>query len=188
MCDCNHDHNDHQDNLAIGAMAPDFTIPANFNKATDKKISLSDYKGKWVLLFFYPLDFTFVCPTELYELGANREQFEEANCQILGVSVDSVYAHQAWSEKDAKIDALGFPLLSDLNCELSYQYNVLHPDGMSLRGAFIIDPDGYLQAYTIHNLNVGRNAQELLRTVKALQTGDLCPANWNKGEKTLGKA
>jgi peroxiredoxin 2/4 len=174
--------------LAIGKLAPDFTVPAYEKGAIDGKVSLGDYHGKWVLLFFYPLDFTFVCPTELYQLGEMQEEFEKANCQILGVSIDSVHSHKAWAEKDAKIGKLGFPLLSDLTKDVSYDYDVLHDDGMSLRGAFLIDPDGVLQSMTVNNLAVGRNPEELLRTLKAFQTGDLCPVNWSKGDKTLGKA
>ena len=174
--------------LAIGKPAPDFTVPAYEKGSLDGKVSLSDYKGKWVLLFFYPLDFTFVCPTELYQLGDMRKEFEEANCQILGASIDSVHSHKAWAEKDPKIGSLGFPLLSDLTKDVSYDYGVLHDEGMSLRGAFIIDPDGVLQSMTVNNLAVGRNPEEILRTLKAFQTGDLCPVNWKKGDKTLGKA
>ena len=174
--------------LAIGKLAPDFTVPAYEKGAIDGKVSLEDYHGKWVLLFFYPLDFTFVCPTELYQLGDMHEEFEKANCQILGVSIDSVHSHKAWAAQDPKIGALGFPLLSDLTKDLSYDYGVLHDDGMSLRGSFLIDPDGILQSMTVNNLAVGRNPDELLRTLKAFQTGDLCPVNWSKGTKTLGKA
>ncbi len=171
--------------LAIGSAAPGFSAKVYAEGSIDKQVSLKDYKGKWVLLFFYPLDFTFVCPTELYELGALREDFKKANCQILGVSVDSVYSHQAWAEKDEKIAKLGFPLLSDMTKKISWDYNVLHDDGVSLRGAFIIDPDGILQGYMVNNLDVGRNPGELLRLVKAYQTGGLCQVNWKEGEKTI---
>ncbi len=176
------------DFLAIGKPAPDFTAPAFTKGSVDEKISLSDYKGKWVLLFFYPLDFTFVCPTELIELGKIREEFDKVNCQIIGASVDSVFSHKGWADADEQIAKLGFPLLSDLTKDISYDYGILHDDGMSLRGAFIIDPDGVLQSMTINNLPVGRNPQELLRTVKAFQTGDLCPVNWDERKATLGKA
>ena len=174
--------------LKIGCEAPDYSAQAYIDGDIDKHVSFEDYKGKWVLLFFYPLDFTFVCPTELYELGKLKDEFEKANCQILGVSVDSVYSHQAWAEKDKKIGKLGFPLLSDMTKKISWDYNVLSDDGVSLRGAFIIDPDGVLQSYTVNNLNVGRNPEELLRLVKAFQTGDLCQVNWEEGKDTLGKA
>ncbi len=176
------------DELAIGCPAPDFEAPAYMDKSVDGKVALSDYRGKWVLLFFYPLDFTFVCPTELIELGRMQDQFEKHNCQILGVSIDSVYSHQAWAQQNKEIGNIAFPLVSDLTKEISFLYNVLHEDGMSLRGSFLIDPDGVLQSMTVNNLPVGRNPKELLRTLKAFQTGDLCPTSWEEGEKTLGKA
>ena len=138
-----------------------------------------------MLLFFYPLDFTFVCPTEILELSSDSKGFEDINTQILTVSVDSVYSHQAWCKE---IGDLNFPMLSDLNKEVSRQYDCLHPEGMSLRGAFVIDPDGVLQAKTVHNLSVGRNTGELKRVIHAFQTGELCPVNWEKGKKTLGKS
>lgn len=174
--------------LAIGSPAPNFTAPAYKDGDVNGKVSLEDYRGKWVLLFFYPLDFTFVCPTELIKLGEMQDEFEKANCQILGVSIDSVFSHQAWAKADPKIGNIKFPLLSDLTKDLSWSYGVLHEDGMSLRGSFLIDPDGVLQSMTINNNQVGRNPQEHLRTLKAFQTGDLCPVDWDEGKKTLGKA
>ena len=176
------------DQIIIGNKAPEFSAKAFFNDSISFQVNLSDYKGKWVLLFFYPLDFTFVCPTELYELGVMREEFEKANCQIIGVSVDSVYSHQAWAKQDDKIASLGFPLVSDITKKISQDYNVLNSDGVSNRGAFVIDQNGNLQAYMVNNLNVGRNPKELLRLVKAFQTGNLCQASWDEGEETLGKA
>jgi len=174
--------------LSIGSFAPDFSAPAYQNGNVNGHVSLSSFRGKWVLLFFYPLDFTFVCPTELIKLGEMQEEFEKHNCQILGVSVDSVYSHEAWAKADSKIGAIRFPLISDLTKDISADYNVLHEDGMSLRGAFLIDPEGILQSMVVNNLPVGRNSEELLRTLKAFQTGDLCPVNWNEGKETLGKA
>ncbi len=176
------------DYLAIGKPAPEFTAPAYHKGNIDGKVSLADFRGKWVLLFFYPLDFTFVCPTELIELGEMKDEFDKANCQIIGASIDSVFSHKGWADADDRIAKLDFPIISDLTKEISFDYGILHDDGMSLRGAFIIDPDGILKSMTINDLPVGRNIEELLRTVKAFQTGDLCPVNWNQGEKTLGKA
>jgi len=172
--------------LAVNKPAPDFSAPSFYKGAIDHNISLKDFRGKWVLLFFYPLDFTFVCPTELFELGEMQEEFEKENCQVLGVSVDSVYSHQAWAQADERVKGIGYPLISDIKKEISLAYDVLHDDGVSLRGAFIIDPDGVLQSIMINNLSVGRSAKELLRLVKAFKTGDLCPASWKKGDKTLG--
>lgn len=177
--------------LQIGHLAPSFTAPAwdpAQPEKMDHKISLEDYRGKWTLLFFYPLDFTFVCPTELIHLGELKDEFEKHNCQIIAASTDSVFSHQAWAKADERIGKLGFPILSDMSRDVAFDYEVLHDDGIALRGAFLIDPDGVLQSMTVNNLNVGRNPDELLRTLKAFQTGDLCPVNWEAGQKTLGKA
>jgi peroxiredoxin (alkyl hydroperoxide reductase subunit C) len=182
---------DTEDNiLAIGEPAPLFTAPAYDPKKDDvgAKVSLSDYKGKWVLLFAYPLDFTFVCPTELIALGKMEKEFSENNCQILGMSIDSTFSHQAWFKADKRLAPVSFPIIADLTKEIGYNYQCLHKDGIHFRGAFLIDPNGILQSMTVNNLPVGRNPQELLRTLKAFQTGDLCPVNWNEGEDTLGKA
>lgn len=171
--------------LQVGCQAPSFTMQGYF-QGKKQNYSLEDYKGKWVLLFFYPLDFTFVCPTELVDLNKKIKEFEKLDVQVLGVSVDSVYSHEAWLKEMGDFD---YPLLSDMTKEVSYDYNVLIEDeGISLRGAFLIDPDGVLKSMTVNDNCVGRNIDELLRTVEALQTGELCPVNWKKGDKTLGKA
>ena len=171
--------------MQIGGMAPNFIMEGYF-KGEKKRYSLDDYRGKWVLLFFYPLDFTFVCPTELEELSKKIKEFTDLNTQVLGVSVDSVYSHEAWLKERGDFE---YPLLSDMTKQVSSDYNVLlAEEGISLRGAFIIDPDGILKSYTVNDNCVGRNIDELLRTVEALQTGELCPVNWTKGQKTLGKA
>ena len=171
--------------LQIGEPAPGFNLEGYF-KGKKQRFSLQDYRGKWVVLFFYPLDFTFVCPTELFELNKKINGFEEIDTQVLGVSVDSVFSHEAWC-KD--IGDFEYPLLSDITKEASWNYNVLlEKEGVSLRGAFIIDPDGVLKSYMVNDLPVGRNVDELHRLVSAFQTGDLCPVGWTKGAKTLGKA
>lgn len=171
--------------LQIGYPAPNFKMEGIY-KGEKKHYHLEDYRGKWVVLFFYPLDFTFVCPTELLELSKKHKEFEEVNAQVLGVSVDSVYSHEAWL-KD--LGELNIPLLSDITKQVSYDYNVLIPeDGISLRGAFIIDPEGVLKSYTVNDVTIGRNIDELVRLIKAFETGDLCPVGWNTGDKTLGKA
>lgn len=171
--------------LQIGKPAPDFTMEGYF-KGDKKKYSLKDFRGKWTILFFYPLDFTFVCPTELVELSKRHKDFEGHNTQVLGVSVDSVYSHEAWLKEMGDFE---YPLLSDITKEVSWKYNVLlEEEGVSLRGAFIIDPDGVLKCYMVNDLSIGRNVDELLRLVEAFQTGDLCPVGWKKGDKTLGKA
>ncbi len=172
-------------NLQIGKKAPTFKMEGYY-KGDKKHYHLEDFKGKWVVLFFYPLDFTFVCPTELIELSKKHSDFEKVNAQVLGVSVDSVYSHEAWLKE---IGDLEYPLLSDITKHVSCDYNVLlREEGISLRGAFIIDPDGILKSYTVNDLTIGRNVDELVRLIKAFQTGDLCPVGWNEGEKTLGKA
>lgn len=191
-CDTEHEHGDVlQVPAQVGMTAPDFCVPAwdpSDPQNMDKKVCLSDYEGKWVWLFFYPLDFTFVCPTELVKMGELKEEFAKHNCEILGASTDSVFSHQAWAKHDERIGKINFPIVADMNHNMSFDYGVLHPDGVSLRGAFLIDPEGVVQSATINNLPVGRNPEELLRTLKAFQTGDLCPVNWDEGKKTLGKA
>lgn len=179
---------DNVQTLMVGQPAPDFEAAVYQNGDLHNKISLSDYAGKWVVLFFYPLDFTFVCPTELIEMGELYEEFQAINCEVIAASVDSVHAHKAWAQSDERIGNLPYPIISDLTKMISYQYGILHEDGVSLRGAFIIDPEGNLQSSMINNLNVGRNAHEILRLVKAFQTGDLCQASFKGGDKTLGKA
>jgi len=173
------------DNAEIGYIAPDFYLDGYY-EGKQEKFTLSQYEGKWIVLFFYPLDFTFVCPTELQELSKRHKEFEKIDAQVLGISTDSVFSHQAWSE--GKLGKLNYPLISDFTKETSMDYNVLHADGMALRGTFIIDPEGVLQSYTINNLNVGRNIDEILRTIKALKTGELVQCGWKEGDKTLGEA
>lgn len=184
MCDCTTCTDTECPELQIGKCVPGFDVEGYF-KGEMRRYSLNDYRGKWVVLFFYPLDFTFVCPTELIELSKRHKEFEEIGAQILGISVDSVYSHEAWL-KD--IGDFNYPLLSDMTKEVSFNYNVLTEEGMSLRGAFVIDPDGVLQCYMVNNLSVGRNIDEMLRLITAFQTGDLCPVGWKEGAKTLGKA
>jgi len=146
--------------------------------------ALEDYRGKWVVLFFYPLDFTFVCPTEILEFSKRVREFEEAGAEILAVSVDSKFAHLAWQRE---IGGISYPMLSDITKRVSEQYGVLLPEeGISLRGLFIIDPEGVVRYELIHDLSVGRSVGETLRVLKALQTGELCPVDWQPGEETLG--
>jgi peroxiredoxin 2/4 len=167
----------------IGKKAPEFKAQAYLN-GEFKEVSLADSHGKWTVLFFYPLDFTFVCPTEIKGFQAMVEDFKKANTAIVGASVDSVYSHKQWCE--TSLGELSFPLLSDMNHEISRNYGVLVEEkGISLRGAFIIDPDGVLRSYTVNDLSVGRNVEEILRTVQAFQTGSNCPVNWRPGQATL---
>lgn len=170
----------------VGKTAPDFTLEGVLH-GDFKKYSLSDYRGQWVVLFFYPLDFTFVCPTEITAFNDAYETFQKLNTEVLGVSTDSVFSHKAWME--STLGELKFPLLSDMTHMMSYDYGVLiEEEGISLRGVFLIDPDGILKMSIIHDNNIGRNVDEVIRVLKAAQTGELCPVNWNEGQKTLGKA
>lgn len=167
----------------IGKPAPEFTAQAYVNGEI-KEVSLADSKGKWTILFFYPLDFTFVCPTEILGFQEKIEEFRKANVEIIGASVDSVYSHKQWCE--SSLGKLSFPLISDISHRISRDYGVLIEEkGISLRGAFIIDPDGNLRSYVVNDLSVGRSVDELLRTVQAFQTGSNCPVNWKPGQATL---
>jgi peroxiredoxin (alkyl hydroperoxide reductase subunit C) len=174
----------------VGQPAPDFTMPstADLEKLTTK-VSLSDYKGKWLVLFFYPLDFTFVCPTEITALSDRLDEFKELNAEVLGVSTDSVYSHRAWIKtprEENGIAGLKYPLAADMLHTVSRDYGVLVEDqGIALRGLFIIDPEGILKYSVINSLNIGRSVDETLRVLEALQTGGLCPADWKPGKPLL---
>jgi peroxiredoxin (alkyl hydroperoxide reductase subunit C) len=170
----------------VGEPAPDFTLDAVVGKEF-KKINLADYRGKWVILFFYPLDFTFVCPTEIKGFNEHLKEFQKFNAVVLGASVDSKWSHKAWIER-GDLGSLQFPLLSDFNKKTARRYGILDErDGVALRGLFIIDDKGTLQYESVNNLSVGRSIDETLRILEALQTGELCPINWKPGQKTLGK-
>jgi peroxiredoxin 2/4 len=177
----------------VGQKAPDFTAEAVFDYEF-KNISLQDYKGKYVVLFFYPLDFTFVCPTEIIAFSEMADEFAKNGAQILGVSVDSKFSHLAWINTPRKQGGLGqikFPLISDITKEISRKYRVLLENaGVTLRGVFIIDPEGLLKVQIVHNNNIGRNIEEILRLVKADKyvsehPGEVCPVNWNEQKSTM---
>lgn len=151
------------------------------------KIRLNDYKGKWVVLFFYPLDFTFICPTELKAFADRHEDFKKSNAVVLAASTDSQHSHKAWFERD--LPQVRFPVIADTTHKVSEQFGVLEEkDGTAYRGTFIIDPQGKLRSMTINDNNAGRSVSETLRTLQALQSGQLCPIEWQPGMKTLGKA
>ncbi len=169
--------------VKVGEKAPDFNLEA-YHAGKVRKFSLRDFKGKWVVLFFYPRDFTFVCPTEIRGFAKREAEFMKANAAIVGASTDSVHSHRAWFERDMK--EVKFPILADTAHHLSRDYGVLiENSGEALRGTFIIDPDGILQYMVISNLNVGRSVEETYRVLKACQTGGLCPIEWHPGEKPL---
>lgn len=179
--------------LRVGQAAPDFTATAVYDQEF-KTIKLSDYRGKYVVLFFYPLDFTFVCPTEITAFSDRYEEFKSINTEVLGVSVDSEFSHLAWIQTDRKSGGVGdlnYPLVSDIKKEISAAYNVLDPEaGIALRGLFIIDKDGVIQHATINNLAFGRSVDETLRTLQAIQyvqshPDEVCPAGWKPGDATM---
>ncbi len=167
----------------VGQMAPDFVVQAAIGQKVEE-IALSDYRGKWVVLLFYPLDFTFVCPTEIKAFAENYDKFKKMDTEIIAMSVDSVHSHMAWMRGD--LGEMPFPMGSDMTKEVSMDYNVLIEDeGISLRGVFLIDPDGVLKMAVVHDNSIGRNVDEVIRVVQAAQTGELCPINWKPGDKTL---
>ncbi|XP_008799686.1 2-Cys peroxiredoxin BAS1, chloroplastic [Phoenix dactylifera] len=178
----------------VGNPAPDFEAEAVFDQEFIK-VKLSDYIGKkYVILFFYPLDFTFVCPTEITAFSDRYSEFEKLNTEILGVSIDSVFSHLAWVQTDRKSGGLGdlkYPLISDVTKSISKSYGVLiHDQGIALRGLFIIDKEGVIQHSTINNLAIGRSVDETMRTLQALQyvqenPDEVCPAGWKPGEKSM---
>ncbi len=168
----------------VGQPAPDFTMEGVMPNGEFDTVSLSEYRGKWVMLFFYPLDFTFVCPTEITGFSDRIEEFETLNTEILGASTDSKNSHEAWI--NGNLGKIKFPLLSDITRRVSKDYGIfLKKKGHSLRGSFIIDPDGILKWHLVHDNDVGRSIDETLRVIAALQTGEKCPINWKAGEDTL---
>jgi peroxiredoxin 2/4 len=179
--------------LRVGTTAPDFTATAVYDQEF-KEIKLSNYRGQYVVLFFYPLDFTFVCPTEITAFSDRYAAFKSINTEVLGVSVDSQFSHLAWIQTDRKSGGVGdleYPLVADLKKEISAAYNVLDPEaGIALRGLFIIDKDGIIQHATINNLAFGRSVDETLRVLKAIQhvqnnPDEVCPAGWQPGDATM---
>jgi len=174
----------------VGEPAPDFTLEAVVGTAPGKEfeqIALKEYRGKWVVLFFYPMDFTFVCPTEIRGFNDALPEFEKLGAVVFGASTDSKFSHLAWIRR-GDLGSLRYPLLSDLKKETAWKYGALDENqGVALRALYIIDPNGVLQYQVVHNLDVGRSVEETLRVLEALQTGSLCPLGWKPGQKTLGK-
>lgn len=169
--------------IQVGVSAPDFKGKAYVN-GLFKEVALKDFHGKWVCLFFYPSDFTFVCPTELRAFAQNAVKFKELGCEIVACSTDSEYSHKAWFERD--LQEVKYPVLADRAHVVSRNYSVLVEEkGIALRGTFLIDPKGVLQWMSINALDVGRSVDEVVRTLQALQTGSLCPADWKPGGPTL---
>ncbi|HNQ15136.1 MAG TPA: peroxiredoxin [Pyrinomonadaceae bacterium] len=174
----------------VGQPAPDFDLPSTKNLETLKEnVKLSDYKGKWLILMFYPLDFTFVCPTELTAFSDRLDEINGVGAEVIGISTDSVHSHRAWikTPRDQNgIEGLQYPLASDVAGRLAAKYNILVEEAnIALRGLFIINPEGILQYAVVHDLNIGRSVDETLRVLQGLQTGGLCAANWTPGQENL---
>jgi peroxiredoxin (alkyl hydroperoxide reductase subunit C) len=178
----------------IGSQAPEFTAPAVMaDGSINNEFSLADLRGKYVVLFFYPLDFTFVCPTEIIEFNRKLDQFRERGAEVVGVSVDSHFSHLAWKNTPVDQGGIGdiqYPLVADLKKQISRDYGVLLEDGgVALRGTFLIDKEGVVKHAVVNDLGLGRNIDEAIRMVDALkhheQYGEVCPANWNKGDDAM---
>ncbi len=179
--------------VQVAAPAPDFTATAVMPDNTfNDKFSLSGLKGKYVVLYFYPLDFTFVCPSEIIAFNKKLDEFKKRNCEVVGVSVDSHFSHWAWKNTPVEKGGIGniqYPLVADLSKSISRDYSVLFNDAIALRGLFLIDKDGVVQHMLINNLPLGRNVDEALRVLDALQFtekhGEVCPANWKQGDEAM---
>jgi peroxiredoxin (alkyl hydroperoxide reductase subunit C) len=173
----------------VGNPAPAFTMPAVDGRGHDLTVNLADYGGRWLILFFYPHDFTFVCPTEITALSVHYDEFHRLDADILGVSTDSPHVHRAWLKTPVDAGGLGplrYPLASDWTHQVSRAYGIYFPDeGAAFRGLFIIDPSGVVQYEVVHNMNVGRSIAEVQRVLQALQAGGLCPVDWEPGEALL---
>jgi peroxiredoxin (alkyl hydroperoxide reductase subunit C) len=172
--------------------APDFVATAVMADNSFGEIRLSDYRGKYTVLFFYPLDFTFVCPSEILAFNRKVEEFNKKDCQLIGISVDSHFTHLAWKETEIDKGGIGnvqYPLVSDIKKEIARAYGVLHDDSVALRGLFLIDKEGVIRHAVVNDLPLGRNVDEALRTLDALrfteEHGEVCPANWHEGEEAM---
>lgn len=174
----------------VGQPAPDFNMPSTKDIDTLKEnVKLSDYKGKWLVLLFYPLDFTIVCPTELIHFSDRLEELNGIGAEVLGISTDSVHSHRAWlktPQDQNGIAGVKYPIASDVGGKLARAYNILVEDAnIALRGLFIINPEGVLQYSVVHDLNIGRSVDETLRVLQGLQTGGMCSADWKPGQENL---
>jgi len=178
--------------LTIGDKFPTFKVQATVsNDLSTAFTDITDqsYPGKWLCVFFYPKDFTFVCPTEIKSFGDLNKDFHDRDCQVLAASVDSEFVHLAWRRDHKDLHDLPFPMLADVKRELSQALGIIDKNaGVSMRATFLVDPNGIIRYVDVTDLNVGRNVKEVLRVLDALQTDELCPCNWNKGEETLKAA
>ncbi|MGD0579536.1 MAG: peroxiredoxin [Bryobacteraceae bacterium] len=175
--------------LGVGQKFPEFNLTATVSldrKNAFKLLTNKDFAGKWLVIFFWPKDFTFVCPTEIAAFGKMNGDFADRDAVLLGASVDSEFVHLAWREHHPDLKDLPIPMLADIKHELSAALGILDPGaGVSQRAVFIVDPEGVIRFVMVTDLSVGRNTQEVLRVLDALQTDELCPCNWNKGQETL---
>lgn len=177
--------------LTVGDKFPQFSLKATVSEDLDKAfetITNDTYTGKWTVVFFWPKDFTFVCPTEIAEFGRMNGEFADRDAQVLGASVDSEFVHLAWRKDHEDLKGLPFPMLSDLRKDLSTELGILDEEGVAKRATFIVDPHGIIRFASVTDMNVGRNVNEVLRVLDALQTDELCPCNWTPGEDTLEAA
>jgi peroxiredoxin (alkyl hydroperoxide reductase subunit C) len=178
--------------LTIGDKLPAFQLEAVVGLEPGKefkKITHESFPGKWLVLFFWPMDFTFVCPTEIAAFGKRNGDFKDRDAVVLGASTDTHYVHLAWRKQHPDLERLPYPMLADIKRELSSALGVLHKEeGVALRATFIVDPQGVIRWVSVNDLSVGRSVDEVLRVLDALQTDELCPCNWKKGEATLGAA
>jgi lipoyl-dependent peroxiredoxin subunit C len=177
--------------LTVGDKLPPFALQAVVSTEKGKEfeeITDSSAPGKWQVLFFWPMDFTFICPTEIAEFGRRAQDFADRDARVLGASTDTHYVHLAWRKDHPDLRDLPFPMLADTRRELATALGILHRDGVALRATFVVDPDGIIRHVNVNDLSVGRNVDEVLRVLDALQTDELCPCNWNKGDATLEAA
>jgi lipoyl-dependent peroxiredoxin subunit C len=181
-----------KDMLTIGDKLPPFSLEAVVGLEPGNEfrtITHTSHAGKWLVLFSWPMDFTFVCPTEIAEFGRQEKEFAARDAQVLGLSIDTHYVHLAWRQQHPDLKTLPFPMLADTKRELSGALGILHKqDGVPLRATFLVDPEGIIRWVTVNDLNVGRSVPEVLRVLDALQTDELCPCNWQKGQPTLEAA
>lgn len=175
--------------LGVGQKFPAFNLKATVSTDINDAfadVSNASYKGKWLVIFFWPKDFTFVCPTEIEAFGEMNGAFQQRKTQVLGASVDSEFVHLAWRQNNRSLSNLPFPMLADIKRELSSELGIIDPEaGVSQRATYIVDPDGIIRFVSVTDLNVGRNVDEVLRVLDALQNGGLCPCNWQKGQETI---
>lgn len=178
--------------LGVGQQFPSFAVKATVSLDMNNAfadVTNDTYKGKWLVAFFWPKDFTFVCPTEIAEFGKLNREFADRDAQVLGVSTDNEFVHHAWRTHHADLKDIPFPMLADVKRELTTSLGILDPaEGVAQRATYVVDPEGIIRFVMVTDLSVGRNVKEVIRVLDALQTDELCPCNWQKGQETLNAA